>query len=135
MCIISDKIKFCTCTNDLADLKHYWILYRRTKSKNEYIVGEPMMPTSMRDQNFEMNKSTLLERLNEEDAFDFQMKFKEKDRLDVIINNRLNSDLSTFSYTFEYKQGTWRFIDTDPFDIVNFFKEVGGGKMSSVLKK
>ena len=94
-----------------------------------------MMPTSMRDQNFEMNKSTLLERLNEEDAFDFQMKFKEKDTLDVIINNRLNSDLSTFSYTFEYKQGTWRFIDTDPFDIVNFFKEVGGGKMSSVLKK
>ena len=130
MCTISDKIKFCTCSSDLATLKHYWVLYRRTRGKNEFTMGEPMMPTSMRDQNFEINKRTLLARLNESDAFDFQTKLKEKDRLDVVINNRLDNDLGAFSYTFEFKNGTWRFIETDPFDLVNHFNEVGGGKIS-----
>jgi len=29
MCLVSDKIKFCTCTSkNYETLKHYWLLYR-----------------------------------------------------------------------------------------------------------
>jgi hypothetical protein len=135
MCVISDKIKFCTCNSNYEELQHYWVLYRRTKGKNEFIIGEPMMPTSMRDQNFELNKITLSERLNETDAFDAPLKLKERDRLNVVINNKSRDDMKRFSYTFEFKHGKWIFIDSDPFDIVNYFKEEGGGKMKFALKK
>jgi hypothetical protein len=85
MCIISEKIKFCTCTKTSVEkLKHYWILYRYTKGKEEFCMGEPMMPTSMRDLSFEENKSTILNRLNEPDAFDVSMEFKAKDILEIM---------------------------------------------------
>ena len=86
MCIVSDKIKFCTCVDvSVENLKHYWILYRFNKDKNYDCMGMPMMPTSMRDLSFEENQSTLLNRLNEPDAFDVPLKFKAKDLLEIVI--------------------------------------------------
>lgn len=135
MCIVSDKIKFCTCANSpVENLKHYWILYRFVKDKEEYCMGEPMMPTSMRDLSFEDNQATLLNRLNEPDAFDVPLKFKAKDLLEIVINN--TSDFyETFTYTFKFKKGKWEAEETDPFDIMNNFDEENSGKIKSALKR
>ena len=135
MCIVSDKIKFCTCANgSVENLKHYWILYRYIKDKEEYCMGEPMIPTSMRDLRFEENQFALLNRLNEPDAFDVPLMFKAKDLLEIVINN--TSDFhETFTYTFKFKKGKWEAEETDPFDIMNHFDEENSGKIKSVLKR
>ena len=135
MCIVSDKIKFCTCANgSVENLKHYWILYSFNKDKNFACMGEPMMPTSMRDLSFEENQSTLLNRLNEPDAFDVPLKFKAKDLLEIVINNTSNFH-ETFTYSFKFKKGKWEAEETDPFDIMNHFDEENSGKIKSVLKR
>lgn len=135
MCIISDKIKFCTCSNGSVEkLKHYWILYRYTTVKEEFCMGEPMIPTSMIDLSFSENQATLLNRLNESDAFDIPMKFKAKDLLEIVINNNSKSQ-EPFIYSFKYKKGKWLAEETDPFEIMNHFDEENSGKIKSALKK
>ena len=135
MCIVSDKIKFCTCANgSVENLKHYWILYSFNKDKNFACMGEPMMPTSMRDLSFEENQSTLLNRLNEPDVFDVPLKFKAKDLLEIVINNTSNFH-ETFTYSFKFKKGKWEAEETDPFDIMNHFDEENSGKIKSALRK
>jgi len=135
MCIISDKIKFCSCANGSVEkLKQYWILYRINKEKNDLCMGEPMMPTSMIDFNFFENQTSLLNRLNESDAFDVPMKFKAKDLLEIVINN--NSKIQDpFTYTFKYKKGKWEAEETDPFEIMNHFDEEKSGKIKNTLKR
>jgi hypothetical protein len=134
MCIISDKIKFCTCAKSSVEkLKHYWILYRYAKGKEELCMGMPMMPTSMRDLSFEENQSTLLNRLNEADAFDTPLKFNEKDLLEIVINNTLDFD-ATFTYSFKFKKGKWVAEETDPFEVMNHFNEEESGKIKTALK-
>jgi hypothetical protein len=135
MCIISDKIKFCSCANDSVEkLKQYWILYRINKEKNDSCLGETMIPTSMIDFNFCENQTSLLNRLNEPDAFDVPMKFKAKDLLEIVINN--NSKIQDpFTYTFKYKKGKWEAEETDPFEIMNHFDEEKSGKIKNTLKR
>ena len=135
MCIVSDKIRFCTCAKgSVENLKHYWMLYSFNKDKNFACMGEPMMPTSMRDLSFEENQSTLLNRLNEPNAFDVPLKFKAKDILEIVINN--TSDFyETFTYSFKFKKGKLEAEETDPFDIMNHFDEENSGKIKSALKK
>ncbi len=136
MCIISDKIKFCTCTNQSAEkLKHYWILYRFTKEKNEMCVGEPMMPTYMSDMNFEENQSALEKRLNEPDAFDVPIIFQSKDQLEIVINNNNSSFSGIFTFTFEFKKNKWVAIETDPFYLMNHYNEKKSGKIKNALKR
>lgn len=136
MCIVSDKIKFCTCTNGpVENLKHYWILYRYNKDKNVDCMGMPMMPTSMRDLSFEENQSTLLNRLNESDAFDVPLEFKAKDLLEIVINNNTSDFYETFTYFFKFKKGKWEAEETDPFEIMNQFDEENSGKIKIALKR
>ncbi len=136
MCIVSDRIKFCTCANgSVENLKHYWILYRFNKDTMVNCMGTSMMPTSMRDLSFEENQTTLLNRLNEPDAFDVPMKFKAKDLLEVVINNNASDFDKTFTYTFKFKKGKWVAEETDPFDIMNHFDEENSGKIKSAVKR
>lgn len=135
MCIISDKIKFCTCSNSSVEkLKHYWILYRYAKDKEEFCMGEPMIPTSMIDSSFAENQATILNRLNEIDAFDIPLKFKAKDLLEIVINNNSKCQ-DSFTYSFKYKKGKWMAEETDPFEIMNHFDEENSGKIKSALKR
>ena len=136
MCIVSDKIKFCTCTNKAVEkLKHYWILYRFTKGKNEMCMGEPMMPTYMSDMNFAENEAALVNRLNEPDAFDIPINFQSKDQLEIVINNNNASIYGTFTYSFEFKKNKWSAIETDPFNIMNHYDEEKSGKIKNALKR
>jgi hypothetical protein len=86
MCLVSDKIKFCTCVSGSVDkLQHYWILYRFNKDKMDDYMGQPIIPASITDSNFIINESTLLIRINEPDAFDTPLKLSSKDRLEKYL--------------------------------------------------
>jgi hypothetical protein len=135
MCVVSDKIKFCTCTNDsVENLKHYWILYRFNKDKNDFCIGMPIMPTYMTDLSFEENQATLLNRLNEADAFDIPLTFKAKDIMEIVINNT-SAYQDPFTYSFQYKKGKWITEETDSFEIMNHFDEEISGKIKNALKR
>ncbi len=136
MCIVSDKIKFCTCAKGSVEkLKHYWILYRYSKDKDLFCMGEPMMPTSMLDSSFEENQNTLLNRLNEPDAFDVPLTFKAKDLLEIVVNNNASNFHEPFIYSFKFKKGKWEAEETDPFEIMNHFDEENSGKIKSALRR
>ncbi len=135
MCLISDKIQFCTCANGTVEkLKHYWILHRYSKEKREMCMGSPIMPCDMKDLNFVENQSVLLERLNQPDAFDQPMEFKPKDQLEIVINNTPNF-YDAFTYSFKYYKGIWTSTETDPFDLMNNFDEANSGKIKNALKR
>ena len=135
MCIISNKIQFCSCANDTVEkLKHYWILHRYANEKREICMGLPMMPTSMSDLNFVENQAVLLKRLNEPDAFDVPIEFKPKDQLEIVINNRPNF-YDAFTYSFKYYKGKWTSVETDSFDLMNRFDEEQCGKIKNALKR
>jgi len=136
MCLVSDKIKFCTCTSkNYETLKHYWLLYRHDKDKDEFVLGSPILPTSMRDLNFEINQSTLLARLNEPDAFDLPLQLKTDDRLVVTINCQSDEVENPFTYAFDYKNGEWITSTDDPFDLINNYNEEAFGKLKLPISK
>lgn len=135
MCLVSDKIKFCTCAaNDVEKLKHYWKLYRFDKDKGIMCLGETYFPTSMRDTNFKVNKTTVLNRINESDAFDIPLELKPKDLLEIVINNNVKG-IDPFTYIFKYIKGKWKAIGEDPFEIMNNYDEEQTGKIKAALKR
>ncbi len=98
-------------------------------------MGSPMMPTSMIDLNFELNKSTLLARVNEPDAFDVPLQLKPKDLLEIVINNHSSNFEERLNYTFEYEKGKWIAVEPDPFKIMNEFDEEQFGKLKNAVKR
>lgn len=125
MCIVSKNIKFCTCKSTSVDqLNHYWLLHRRNKDKNEIIIGEVMLPSFAT--NDEQNLQTLEIRLNELDAFDFETAFKNKDILEIVLNNK--DDSNRMVYGFEYRKSKWvkkeidYFYTSDRCDTIQFGK-------------
>jgi hypothetical protein len=121
MCLVSDKIKLCTCADvdDLEALDSYWILYQpdEDKEEGEFIIGTCVTPTAYRDPNFALNENILLERLNDGEAFDKPFQFSKKDRLQVVI--QLDNDRESFSYNFEYSGRKWKSVVEDVFELEN----------------
>ena len=125
MCKISDKIKFCICSAniDIEELDCYWKLYTENKNKEVFVLGEAMIPTSMRDPNFIINEVTLLHRLHEVDAFDKPIKFKKNDIIEIVFNNLDEDYHKIFQYTFIYKKGIWTPETNDPIDRENRYDD------------
>jgi len=134
MCQISDKIKFCNCSSaSIESLKHYWLLYRYEKQNVSFTLGLAAMPSYLRDENFKINQSTILERLNSKEGFDKNMEFKEKDVFEVGINhNRIDEEQSLF-YQFVFKKDRWHPIKLDPFALINKYKAFHFGKLRKPL--
>jgi hypothetical protein len=97
-------------------------------------VGEPMMPTSMIDSNFEENKVLLLNRINEMDAFDVPLSLQSKDLLEIVINNNVKA-VDRFTYTFKFIKGKWKAIEGDYFEIMNNYEDEESGKIKATLKR
>jgi hypothetical protein len=136
MCLVSDKIKFCTCVSDSVDnLQHYWIWHHFVNDIRDICIGMPIMPTSLTDLNFIINETTLLNRLNESDAFDFPIQPLNKDLFEIVINNNAPDYENRFTYTFLFKKGKWIGSDADAFTIINHYKEEKAGKIKSALKR
>ncbi|MBF0695017.1 MAG: hypothetical protein IR153_08170 [Flavobacterium sp.] len=80
----------------------------------------------------EKNKMTLEARLNEQDAFDFETSFKQKDRFEIVLNNHL-FEQQRVTYYFNYSKGKWRIDDADCyFDTMNNYDEVQFGKFKDL---
>ena len=135
MCKVSDKIKFCTCSSDnlnIEELDHYWVLNRYNKEKNEFVLGEPSLPSEYKDSNFIINRENLLKRINEPDAFDKPLDIKRKDRLELVLNNNQDYD-KIFVYEFEYTGKEWKYVSHDPFNLMSHYDEVNSGKLDDVF--
>lgn len=131
MCTVSDKIKFCTCSGgDVSRLNHYWILHRINKGKNETLIGEPVFAFYKELSNYKSNDTILCNRLNEENAFDIPIQFKEKDQFEIVFNNNETND-NRIIHCFVYKNGKWVTTEYDTFNLMNRFDEIDTGSFEN----
>ena len=98
-------------------------------------MGDWMFPEHIIDPQDELNENTILARLNENDAFDVAMAFKNKDVLEVTINNKPKKGERTYSYSFQYRKKKWEVFHEAPFELANDFDEEAQGKIKSALVK
>lgn len=135
MCIISDKIKFCTCSvGSYEKLPHYWILYQYNQQKDLQVIGEALIPYHLFQPNFQLNQNTLASRLNEQDAFDIDIAFKPKDKIEIVINNLLSIE-KRMIFCFQFEKGKWVVVEYDFFEIMNKYDELSFGKMIEITGK
>ncbi|WP_326937195.1 hypothetical protein [Flavobacterium sp. PL11] len=98
-------------------------------------MGQPIFPIiSMIDINFKVNKTVLLHRINEVDAFDVPLSLQSKDILEIVINNNAMG-IDSFTYTFKFSKDKWKAVENDVFKIMNDYEEEQSGKIKSALKR
>lgn len=134
MCIISDKIKLCTCIDeniDIESLNHYWVLHRYNKNKNLNILGEVMFPNHLHPR-FEINVEILLSSLNTPEAFDKNLDVKNGDRLEVILCNNSNETVQTLYFNFEYTADVWKPFESDSFELMNNYDVTNSGEIKEM---
>ncbi|WP_031441905.1 hypothetical protein [Arenibacter algicola] len=133
MCIISDKIKFCTCVDadiDIEELNHYWVLHRYNKDKNENVMGSPVLPGHLHPM-FEINAELLVGTLNTPEAFDKNIELERGDTLEVVLFNN-QTDKEPLYYNFRYTGKIWKSIEPDSFDLMNRFDELSAGEIKEM---
>jgi hypothetical protein len=136
MCIVSDKVKFCSCiTGNYKAWPHYWLLYRIDGKKKWMFMGEPIVPEGLLEANYELNRETLASRLNESDAFDLPLVLKPKDRIMIVINNLAKDAMQRMTFCFSYKNGKWVHAPYDSFEMMNQYDEIAFGKFDNLDSK
>ncbi len=130
MCVVSDRIKFCTCTSgSTRSLDSYWVIYRLGKSKETIVLGMPSMPQGWSDVNYEYNRLVILERLNQPDAFDKPLDLQINDKLHIVFNH-LSKTKSEIIYAYKYKKNKWVKDEYDWFELENHHhKKIAKGKV------
>lgn len=79
MCLVSDKIKFCTCASKSTEaLKHYWKFHRYDAEKGISIMGSLEMPFSLDPETEMHNQAALLNAVNDITAWDVDFYVKNK---------------------------------------------------------
>ena len=141
MCIVSAKIKFCTCgegafeEDAYEDLPHYWLLHRFNNQKVLEIMGTPVMPLDFMQPNYLLNAQTLGERLNESDAFDKIIEFKPKDQLEIVINNLSDDEAERMTFCFIFQKGIWINKEYDTFEVMSHYDELAFGDFDQLKEK
>ena len=141
MCVVSDKIKFCTCVEGdfeegaYEELPHYWILHRFNNQKGLMVMGMPVMPLDYLQPNYLLNAQIVGDRLNEKDAFDKIIEFKPKDQLEIVINNLSVDELDRMSFCFIFKKGKWVKKKYDTFEIMSHYDELAYGDFDELKEK
>jgi hypothetical protein len=127
MCKVSEKFKLCTCANgSMIDLQHYWVLHRYSAIKKDFIMGMPILPSMVDPVLLFENTEAILDRLNEGDAFDFEITFQDKDCLEIVLNH------DEMNFTFTYKKGKWTKDDQDFFSLENYYNNHLEGEVKGV---
>jgi hypothetical protein len=136
MCLVSGKIKFCTCSKDSKkNLRHYWVFHRFIKGKDHMVLGEPVMPYTFDNKEFDLsNRKLLLRRINEPDAFDVELRPKSGDRLQLSFFCKKNSP-GYIHYGFSFRKGKWVEETYDVFGWMEHHEESETGKIESALQK
>jgi hypothetical protein len=141
MCVVSDKIKFCTCVEGAfeegayEELPHYWLLHRYNNQKGLMVMGMPVMPLDYLQPNYLLNAQIVGDRLNEKDAFDKIIEFKPKDQLEIVINNLSDDELARMSFCFIFKKGKWIKKKYDTFEIMSHYDELAFGNFDKLNDK
>ena len=136
MCVVSDKIKFCACVDgSYEDLPHYWLLHRFNNKKNLIVMGMSVMPLDFLQASYLLNAQTLVDRLNETDAFDKIIEFKPKDQLEIVINNLSDDELDRMTFCFIFKKGKWIEKEYDTFEIMSHYDELAFGDFEELKEK
>ncbi|GAA4334961.1 hypothetical protein GCM10023184_29430 [Flaviaesturariibacter amylovorans] len=130
MCQVSDKIKFCTCSNleDINELDNYWVFHTYVKGKNVELVGEPLAPPSLITFDDAHNRRVLLERVNDPGAFDIPLHPKERDRLQVSFSVPEGGYKGILTYGFRSRKGKWVECEYESFDWYRRHDETIGGE-------
>lgn len=119
MCLVSYNIKFCSCAKGLNRLMDsYWILIRLGKPKEDWVIGESMLPFGRLESDYESNRLILLKRLNEPDAFDKAFDLQINDKLHIVFNN-LSKVEQPIVYAYQYINGKWVQDEYDWFELKN----------------
>lgn len=130
MCTVSDQLKLCTCkTEDIEQLKQYWILYKHQKSKM-VMIGEPLLPqgSEISEENDEYNKATLSKLLNERNCFDINLTIHNGDILELNFScpSKTQPEQTVhLTYEFVYKKSKWITHESDPFNTNKVQKHQG----------
>ena len=134
MCIVSDKIKFCTCvTGSYEDLPHYWLLYRFNKRKDLQCMGATKL-LDLTQGNYTLNAQTIGNRLNEADAFDKVIDFKPNDQLEIVINNLSEDESERITFCYRFKKGKWVDEEHDVFELMSRYDEFAFGNLENLEK-
>lgn len=135
MCTISNKLKLCTCkTKEVYNLKHFWVLHRWVKGKNEMVLGQPVLPYYNSLVDIKLNKNILLTLLNEGNIFDFDIELKDKDLLHIAFKYN-DDDWQHHDYGFEFKKGKWRDTEYDALTWMWHHEEFKYGKIKNAIEK
>ncbi|MCF6140986.1 hypothetical protein L1S34_06790 [Flavobacterium sp. K77] len=114
-------------------MKHYWVLHQYNKDKYLMIVGEVYLPNYTIDINKNINKKTILNRLSEIDAFDKILVFKNKDVLEIVLNNDQND--CPLKYYFQFKNGSWKNKKYSSFGLESEYDDKEKGKIKNPIKR
>lgn len=134
MCIVSDKLKLCTCSdNELETLDHYWVYYGFVAGKEEYIVGMPLLPYELNADLTRVNYDTLLHLLNEQNPFDIAIDPKVADRL--LLSFTCGEATERVYYGFQYNGTKWRQEAFDAFEWLSKHEQTIQGKVLQALKR
>ncbi len=137
MCVISDKIKFCTCVDATIDIRkrnHYWVLIRYNKRKVPILLGEIAIGYNHISANRKENQEVISKVLSETDAFDKPIRFKEKDILQIVLHNHSKNHMDVLKFKLEYKSGQWQVFDSNDFlYIKNHFDETDSGEIKEII--
>ena len=134
MCSVSDKLKLCTCGEDVYDsAKHYWIFHRYVKGRNEMLVGSIMCPYFADPETDQQNLETILHALNEGNPFDVDLNPKNHDRLSLHFS--CDESLAHLSYGFRYNGKVWKVIPYNVFDFMQKHEEGQEGEILNALLK
>lgn len=141
MCTVSDKLKLCTCkTENVKQLKHYWILKRPT-DRTYFVIGEMILPAYIGEAADKINQNKILSQLKNGNCFDIELQHKENDILELHFTYKADPDTflnlpchgDFLAYAFKYKNGKWRNSSYNPYEIN--FDEIQKGKISNPFAK
>ncbi|KZZ62013.1 hypothetical protein A3762_13790 [Oleiphilus sp. HI0125] len=107
MCNSSSGFKLCTC-NDEASIdrkKPHWVLHRKVPRPkddfSDFIVGEAHIDELYGS----ITRDNILDHLRSGECFDTDVKLKQKDRLDIYIEE--------ICYQFELRRNGWQIYSFD----------------------
>jgi len=99
------------------------------------VMGMSVMPLDFLQASYLLNAQTLVDRLNETDAFDKIIEFKPKDQLEIVINNLSDDELDRMTFCFIFKKGKWIEKEYDTFEIMSHYDELAFGDFDELKEK
>ena len=82
---------------------------------------------------YELNQNTILNRLQEKDAFDKDIQFKDDDCLQIFIKEEISDVFYEHTiYRFQFNEGNWEKDEYNPIDFNHLYDEIKWGKFENL---